>query len=284
MFKNSEEINMKKALTVLVFALFSGIHASLAEIVKTSDLAPIESAIKQTDLETLVIFDVDDVLITARDQILQAVHKKFLEGLNKGLESRHSEEEAQKLWSLIWLARSDELVDPKMVSLIKEAQGKGLKVMALTNAWTGPFGIIPSLQDWRIGELEDFGYTFKDSWKTLKPKTFETLKSKDPKRFPLFKEGVVFTCNLPKGEVLKAFLYYAGLSPKKIIFIEDKKKNIKSVEAFAREVKIPFIGFQYTAVADRPQSPLNEKRAQLQFEVLEKEHKWLSDEEADKRR
>ncbi|MBX9787187.1 MAG: DUF2608 domain-containing protein [Alphaproteobacteria bacterium] len=275
---------MKKTLTILAFVFLSGIHATLAEISKTSDLVPIELAIKQADSETLVIFDVDDVLITARDQILQAAHKKFLEGLNKGLESRLSEEEAQKLWGIIWLARSDEPVDPKMVSLIKEAQSKGLKVMALTNAWTGPFGVIPSLQDWRIEELEDFGYVFKDSWKTLKAKTFEALKSKDPERFPVFKEGVVFTCNLPKGEVLKALLDYANLSPKKIIFVDDKEKNLKSVEAFAREVKIPFIGFQYTAVVDRPKSLLNEKRAQLQFEVLEKEHKWLSDEEADKQR
>lgn len=271
---------MKKALAILAFVFFSGLHASFAEIVKTSDLAPIESVIKQADSETLVIFDVDDVLITARDQILQATHKKFLERLNKGLEDRLSEEEAQQLWSIIWLARSDELVDPQIVSLIKEAQAKGLKVMALTNAWTGPFGAIPNLQDWRIGELEDFGYTFKNSWKTLKPKTFETLKSKDPKRFPVFKEGVVFTCNLPKREVLKAFLHYADLSPKKIIFVDDKKKNLKSIEAFARESKIPFIGFQYTAVMDRTKSLLNEKRAQLQFEILEKEHKWLSDEEA----
>jgi hypothetical protein len=89
---------------------------------------------------------------------------------------------------------------------------------------------------------------------------------------------------LPKGEVLKAFLDYAELSPKKIIFVDDKEKNLKSVEAFAREAKIPFIGFQYTAIVDRSKSLLNEKRAQLQFEVLEKEHKWLSDEEADKQK
>ena len=82
---------MKKALTILAFVFFSSLHASLAEIVKTSDLALIESVIQQADSETLVIFDVDDVLITARDQILQAAHKKFLERLNKDLEGRLSE-------------------------------------------------------------------------------------------------------------------------------------------------------------------------------------------------
>jgi FMN phosphatase YigB (HAD superfamily) len=275
---------MKKILTILAFFSLINFHVALAEVTKTSILSPIELAIQHADSETLVIFDVDDVLITAKDQILQPAHKKFLERLNKDLESRLSEEEAQILWSIIWLARSDEPVDPKMVSLIKEAQSRGLKVMALTNAWTGPFGNIPSLEDWRIDELQGFGYTFKDLWSTLKLKTFKNLKSKDPKRFPVFQEGVLFTCNLQKGEALKTFLQYTGFSPKKIIFIDDKQKHLKSVEAFSKDAGIPFVGFQYTAIAERPRVPLNEERARLQFLILEKEHKWLNDEEADKER
>ncbi len=272
---------MQKLFNTMVYYFALDIGIASADITTTPTLAPIESAIQQADSETLVIFDVDDVLITAKDQILQPAHHKFAQKLEESLESRHSEEEAQKLWSIIWLARVDELVDPQMVSLIKEAQGKGLKVMALTNAWTGMFGNIPSIEDWRIKELESFGYTFKDSWGNLASKTFVTLKPKDPKRFPVFKDGIVFTSNLPKGEVLKVFLEYASLSPKKIIFVDDKLKNLKSVEAICQKAGIKFSGFEYTAVADRPQSPLNEKRAQLQNDILEKEHKWLSDEEAD---
>lgn len=273
---------MKKILTIIALMFFISAHAALAEITKTSTLTPIESAIQNADSGTLVVFDVDDVLITAKDQILQPAHHKFAQKFEESLESRHSEEEAQILWGIIWLTRADELVDPQMVVLIKEAQGKGLKVMALTNAWTGAFGNIPSLEDWRINELAGFGYRFKDSWSAFKPKTFEALKSKDPKRFPVFKDGIVFTSNLPKGEVLKAFLEYAALTQKTIIFVDDKRKHLKSVEAFCQKVGIKFTGFEYTAVADRPKSPLNEKRAQYQFEVLEKEHKWLSDEQADK--
>jgi hypothetical protein len=274
---------MRKVFGFVALIISLSVHAALAKIIQTSQLAPIELAIQKADSDTLVIFDVDDVLITARDQILQAAHKKFLEGLNQDLKSRLSEEKAQKLWSIIWLARSDEPVDSKIVPLIKESQSRGLRVIALTNAWTGPFGNIPILEDWRIEELEGLGYTLKDPWRTIKSKTFGTLKSKDPKRLPVFKGGVLFTCNLPKGEVLKAFLQYAALSPNKIIFIDDKKKNLESVEAFSKAAGIPFMGFHYTAVAERPKTSLNEKRAQLQFEVLEEEHIWLSDEEADKR-
>lgn len=272
---------MKKILNLLILIFCLGLLPALAEITKTSSLAPIESAIQQADSGTLVIFDVAEVLITPKDQILQLAHREDLDKLDRELGKRYSQEEIEKLGSIMKLSHSREVVDIKFLQLIHNLQKRGIKVIALTNFLTGPFGNIPSLEEWRIQDLESFGYTFKDSWKTLKPKIFGELKTKDPKRFPVFKNGVLFTSSLSKGEVLKAFLHYAGLSPKKIVFIDDKREYLESVEAFSKEAGIPFVGFEYTAVAERPKSPLNEKRAQLQFEVLEKEHKWLKDKEAD---
>ena len=46
---------------------------------------------------------------------------------------------------------------------------------------------------------------------------------------------------------------------------------------------IEFLGIEYTAAYDTKIEQFNAKRAKLQFEVLEKEHKWLSDQEADVR-
>ena len=66
-------------------------------------------------------------------------------------------------------------------------------------------------------------------------------------------------------------------------FGSHRQKHLESVEAFSKAAGIPFMGFHYTAVAERPKTSLNEKRARLQFEVLEEEHIWLSDEEANKR-
>jgi uncharacterized protein DUF2608 len=255
---------------------------AFAEIIKAPNLSPIKKVTQQADSNTLVIFDVGDVLVTPKDQILQTSHQKFAEKIEKEMESRYSAEEVQVLQSIIWMARSAELVDKKLIKLIRDFQKRGIKVMALTNLLTGSFGNMSSPENWRVKELEGFGYTFKNSWTGVKSKTFEELKSKDPKRFPVFKNGVLFTCGLPKGPVLKAFLQYAGFSPKKIIFIDDRRDYLESVEAFSKEEGIPFIGFEYTAIADRPKSPLNIKRTRLQFEILEKEHKWFSDEEMDR--
>jgi len=44
---------------------------------------------------------------------------------------------------------------------------------------------------------------------------------------------------------------------------------------------IEFIGIEYTKALEEKEA-LNKNTAQLQFEVLEKEKKWISDTEADK--
>lgn len=255
----------------------------MAEIIESPNLCLFERAAQEADENTLVIFDVDDVLITARDQILQPAYRAFSEKLEKEIEKEVSEKEAEKLWSITWLTRLAEPVDPQMAPLLQKVKYRGVKVLALTNAWTGAFGNIPSLEDWRLNELKGFGYAFHESWPCLKPTLFKQLKPKDPDRFPVFKDGVVFTCNLPKGMVLKAFLEYAKFLPEKIVFIDDKQKHLASVESFCQKAGIRFFGFRYTAVAKRSKPPLHEKRARLQFQVLKEEQKWLSDEEADKR-
>lgn len=55
------------------------------------------------------------------------------------------------------------------------------------------------------------------------------------------------------------------------------------METFAQEGGIEFLGIEYTAIKESKIEPLDKERADLQFKVLEKEHKWLSDEEADAR-
>lgn len=50
----------------------------------------------------------------------------------------------------------------------------------------------------------------------------------------------------------------------------------------AKQNDIEFVGIEYTAAKDKKIAPLNQNRARLQLSVLEKEQRWLSDEEASK--
>jgi hypothetical protein len=49
----------------------------------------------------------------------------------------------------------------------------------------------------------------------------------------------------------------------------------------AKQNNIEFIGIEYTKALEEKEA-LNKNTAQLQFEVLEKQKKWISDTEADK--
>lgn len=207
-------------ITICFFAL--SINVALAEIIKTPTLAPIESVIKQANSDTLVIFDVDDVLLMPNDQILEKHNKHYLEGVEKKLEKQLGEPVAQVLYSIIFIQRHNSPVDEKIIKLISRLQADGIKVLALTNCFTGKFGKITSMEDWRINELNRTGYDFGKSWSGLAPHHFEGLGkvgkglSAKSSSAPAFKKGVVLTSSVSKGEALKAFLAYAQFMPKKI--------------------------------------------------------------------
>ena len=226
-------------------------------------------------------------MIIPKDQILQTQNRKYLEKLNQRLEQSVGKKNADIFYSIIFTQRDNGPVDIKMKDIISELQSKGIKVLALTNCFTGSFGNIESMEDWRYNELKKHGYHFDLSWRVLKPKVFTGLEktgkglSAKSSSMPVFKSGIVFTSAVFKGQALEAFLQYARIVPKKIIFVDDKRKHLESVEEIAKSHNIPFIGIEYTAVSNIPASPLSEKRANLQYEVLEKEKKWISDSEAD---
>jgi len=241
------------------------------------DLTLLTQAIQKACFQTLVIFDVDDVVMEPRDQILQSPYRNSLEPLYQDLEKRFPEEEVKKLGSIIYLSRQNKLVDLKLLPLFKLIEEKKAPFIFLTNSWVGPFGKIPSLEDWRITELKRLGIPLSQAFLATQAFTFKALPSQDPQRFPLFKEGILFTCEVEKGKVLGAFLNQISFQPHQIIFIDDKEKYLRSVATFCHQAKIAFKGFHYKAVESRPFLPLDKERAVLQFKLLETNHIWMSD-------
>ena len=272
---------MFRFLNLLLIVFFNVTSLCRAETYTTNDFNRLEKSIQTAEPGTWVIFDVDDVLLEPDDEILTFHNKSFLKHIEKGLEERIGKETAEKLYSMIFTQRTTHPVNERMVSLINETQARGLKTLALTNCFTGSFGEVSSIENWRVQELKNLGYHFARSWQTLGTKYFKDLKSKGSERHPAFKEGIIFASDVPKGEALKAFLQHLGSKPKNIIFIDDKRKHINTVEATAKEFGITFLGIEYTAVKDSTIKSLNKDRALLQFEILENEHIWLSDQKID---
>lgn len=268
-------------IILLVLLAFVWSKPLCADIIQTPTLSPIRTSIEQADSNTLVIFDIDDVLLTAKDQILQPTHKSLNNDLAKEIQNRVSKEEAEELWSIIMLTSDSEPVDPSIIPLIQNTQSRGIRVLALTNILTGPLGTISSIEDWNINRLKKNNINLKTSWENIPKKKFINIKSHEHNRYVTFQDGVLFTSGVPKGKALQAFMHFISYKPNRIIFIDDKLLHLESIQSFCKEANIHFTGFQYTAVKDKIQEPFSEERARLQFQILEKKHRWLSDEKAD---
>lgn len=85
-------------------------------------------------------------------------------------------------------------------------------------------------ENWRIVELNQHGYYCDKSWQNLKDINLKSLMKVTNNANPVYKAGIVFVDQAgEKGPMLDAFLTYAKIKAKKIIFIDDKFKNLVPV-------------------------------------------------------
>jgi hypothetical protein len=250
-------------------------------IVRTDSTSDVIDLTATIDPDVLVIFDVDDVLFHPVDAILQTQHAKMVQFFENNIDEKYPKNEADDLYSIIWQQRNIQHVDLDNLCFINYFQSQGIKTLALTNCIIGTFGQIHSVEDWRIQDLQRLGYHFDISWGHLNDKMFQVEGPNLIKQF-CFKDGVVFSNTFPKGIVLEKFLIYAKLTPRRIIFLDDLSANLLSVQDLCQKLGIEFLGIHYTAVQNSsPKRLLNMDIATLQFDILEKEKKWISDSEAD---
>lgn len=256
-------------------------NISYAEIIDALYLNTIQPYLKKAKTDSLVIFDVDEVLVTPKDQILNPHYKDALRTIGNQMMEKHTHEEQMTLWGIFYASRKMRLVDSDILPVLQDLQKRGVKTIALTLFGTGKRGKIRHLEDFRIKELARFGIDFSHSFSEKGP---IILGAESPQRkgLPLFKDGIIFTTTNDKGTILGNFFKAVNYKPNEIYFIDDKMDNLKSVEKFCQENNIQFIGFHYSAAMHHKVLPLNMERAKLQFEIFEKEHKWLNDMEVDK--
>lgn len=270
----------EKFLILLVITIFC-YRSCLAEIITTSDFNVIEDYVKSARDSTLVIFDIDDVLLQSKDFCLKNYYPDKEQEKSKYFFKKINEQLSIDQQSEMIMQIELNLIDLKMVKLINTLQKNSIKVLALTAKTTGKFGNIPYMENLTIKELHDFGYHFEKSWLNLNDQIFYQITPKSSKEFAMFKQGVLLTNGAAKGNVLKKFLDYAKLHPKKIIFIDDYRKNLESVAYFANKENIIFLGIEYTIAKELNKKTFNEERANFQLDIFKNNNKWLSDQQAD---
>jgi hypothetical protein len=241
--------------------------------------------------DSLVVFDVDGVLIMPVDAIFQPTkHNRALEKKLREA-SEHSEQSEDDFWRkefLFSIQQKSQLVEPIVVQILNNLQHRKIKTIALTYSSTGSYASFPSLESMRVDTLKSLGIDFSKSFSNLsllrmkRPdlgldrRNFSVLKGG---KYPIFKEGILFANRNPKGAVLSAFLDYLSWTPRDILFIDDRLSFLRDVQAMCYERNIPFKGVLYRGT-DKCVTEADEDVASLQFSYFEKHLIWLGDEEA----
>lgn len=268
-----------KPLNILFLSLLLLSYNCFANIIPTNDFKVIEKYVNKADKDTLVMFDVDDVLMMPTDEF--AVNDPIRKELTQKLRERYSKEELTYLYSCVFERRTVQLVNPNMQSLIKSLEQRKIPTIALTGWWTGKWGKIDKMENLRFVGLKQVDISFTNTSPFKEDMVFPELQNKSG--FPMLKSGVILTALADKGLVLKAALEKSNLHFKKVVFIDDDIKYIESVEKVCLDMNIDFQGIHYGAARIAPLPVLNKEKEELRYEILQKEHIWLLDKELEER-
>jgi len=264
------------------------------EIRQTADLQVIKREIFASPKDTLVVFDTDFVLIVPSDEaFILSVTDEGQNVLNKtydDLWARLTLGDVEEIQSIVMRTKPWRPVTPDTSQIFNEIKNKGYKVLGLTSGGTGAFGKMHSLEKWMVEELKNIDIIFDKNFINAKPGALDQYIPSIDKHyakarhvcFPAVEDGIIFTCMASKGEVLEAYLQFANIKPKKIIFIDDRLKHLETVAEFCKKFNIEYVGYEYTTIKEQARHlKLNLRRFKLQYKILELTKTWLNDAQAD---
>ncbi|PIS00703.1 MAG: hypothetical protein COT84_06125 [Chlamydiae bacterium CG10_big_fil_rev_8_21_14_0_10_35_9] len=247
--------------------------------ISTNNFAYIEEIIeKEADENTLVLWDVDQTLITPKDAILKPKWNKLLDQLMGGKKVIKDESGNKRyIFREILMHAEHSLLDNGLPSFVEKLQKKGIPTIAFTAAPGGKIGEVDSFIDWRIDELKKFGFDFSHSFPDTQ--LLNLPKDEDKEFPPVYKSGVLITSLHDKGPVLTNFFAQLGWTPKKVIFIDDQESNIESV-ASSLDGQVQTIGIEFTGAADLP-SKVDESVGKYQVDHFQETGEWISQNQAE---
>lgn len=252
---------------LFLYCFFSTASAS-SEIRTIHSLDEIST--NEFSTRTLVMFDLDDVLIYPQDALLQNWRSGWKP---EGMRAWTSEED-----TIAWMNVKFQIMDPSGPNLINLLNKIGIPTIGFTSFAMDDPDIVESIPDWRFRHLQELGINFNMENEII----FPIQNGFVP---PSFEKGILYCGNFykkdkdNKGKILSLYLDWLDWNPEQVVFIDDGKQHIESVKNEVEKRGISFLGFHYIP---KELDPIDEKVAELQYETIINQKQWLSDEEARK--
>lgn len=244
--------------------------------------------------DVLVAFDIDMTLTQPDHPAVYYPALQKYENVFKDILGGLSPEDKDLASTLTTQLFPQRLIKKSTPQMIRNLQHQGVKTMALTSSLAGKIkGFPDKMVILRRDQLQKMGLDFSNSFKNF----MAVMEFFDFRKYagalPTFYHGILSTNgegDASKGDVLVAFLRHVepdygdkirkrGFHPKVIIFVDDKKKHVESVESKvqAYDPFIQVVGVQYEGAYDYAPLDISKEDFQQFWEDLAKRVKKLDE-------
>ncbi len=202
------------------------------EFVVTPDTGALARMLAKATSDSLIIFDVDMVLLHTADPVFQMPNLMHHHDILTAARADLNPEESDLLLHFPLIDGKAEVIDPALPLLIQHLQNLNIPTIACTAILSGAIAPEPDMMKWRVKQLTELGMDF--SITAPDDTLFHTIHfPKYRGNTPQYKKGVMITNgeNGPsnKGTVLAAFLATLTKHPRQIIMIDDRRQNLMHI-------------------------------------------------------
>lgn len=181
---------MKRFLVLICLWLTILPNAYADSRLTISYIMEISEVVQNADQDTLVVFDVDNVISAPSDLIGRPKARPVRRAVFKEYEQKYGKDRVVHIHSLYYLRASEEFVEKEIKEIILGLYARKIPSIALTAMGTGKFGNIDDPMHLRVSRLKEKGIVF----------AFENLNKRilwDDEAG--FESGVIFSGKQSKG-------------------------------------------------------------------------------------
>lgn len=236
---------------LLLFCL-SSLEARIIETKCIKEVLPL------IDEDTWFLVDLDNCMFEGAQALGHAnwFYDELQQRMQKGMSREEAIRDAYPGWIKTQKACKVKPLEDSFVPTLLMLQGKGITIMGLTHRQ-------PSVADSTVHQVGSLGFDFLT---TAPSKESFVIPAKTP---TLYFQGILFVSDYNKKiDIFEPFLSIINKDPKKIVFIDDKRKNVEELEAMTK-YGIDYIGVHYTAIEDVKPVYVREV-AEFQYKFLDK--------------
>lgn len=213
--------------------------ASLGIEAKIVETKHIEEILPLIDKETWFLVDLDNCMFQGAQALGHAnwFYDELQQRMQKGMSREEAIADAYPDWIKTQKVCKVESLEENFVTALLMLQSKKITIMGLTHRQ-------PSVADSTKRQVNSLGFDF---FTTAPSKKSFVVPAKTP---TLYFQGILFVGDYNKKiDIFEPFLSMIKKIPKKIVFIDDKRKNVEELESLT-EYGIEYIGVHYTAIED----------------------------------